>query len=360
MKVCIIGNGLTSLTLAKALINRDIFVDILKDQKDIRYSENRTLGISKSNIEYFNKNISDIKKLLWKIKSIKIFSENSSKNEIIDFSDNDGVLFAILQNDKLYKQLNNELLKSKFFSYKKKKEYKDLKKQNYNLIINCDAKNEITKKFFSKKMEKKYFCNAYTTIIEHKKLLSNSLATQVFTKGGPLAFLPMSNYKTSVVYSLKNNKKFSKDEIINQIKRFNPKYDIKNISNLSTFEIKASNLRKYYFDNILAFGDLLHRIHPLAGQGFNMSIRDVRELTKLIEKKINLGLEVDGSVCADFQKKTKDKNYIFSKGIDSIYELFNFESKIKNNLLSYSIKTLLKNKSINKFFIKFADNGISI
>ena len=121
MKVCIIGNGLTSLTLAKALINRDIFVDILKDQKDIRYSENRTLGISKSNIEYFNKNISDIKKLLWKIKSIKIFSENSSKNEIIDFSDNDEVLFAILQNDKLYKQLNNELLKNKFFSYKKKK-----------------------------------------------------------------------------------------------------------------------------------------------------------------------------------------------------------------------------------------------
>ena len=121
MKVCIIGNGLTSLTLAKALINRDIFVDNLKDQKDIRYSENRTLGISKSNIEYFNKNISDIKKLLWKIKSIKIFSENSSKNEIIDFSDNDEVLFAILQNDKLYKQLNNELLKSKFFSYKKKK-----------------------------------------------------------------------------------------------------------------------------------------------------------------------------------------------------------------------------------------------
>ena len=140
----------------------------------------------------------------------------------------------------------------------------------------------------------------------------------------------MSNYKTSVVYSLKNNKKLSKDEIINQIKIFNPKYDIKNINNLSVFEVKASNLRKYYFDNILAFGDLLHRIHPLAGQGFNMSIRDVKELIKLIEK-INLGLEVNGSVCADFQKQTKDKNYIFSKGIDSIYELFHFESKINNN-----------------------------
>ena len=97
-------------------------------------------------------------------------------------------------------------------------------------------------------------------------------------------------------------------------------------------------MRKYYFDNILAFGDLLHRIHPLAGQGFNMSIRDVKELIKLIEKKINLGLEVNGSVCADFQKQTKDKNYIFSKGIDSIYELFHFESKINNNFLSHQLK----------------------
>ena len=124
MKVCIIGNGLTSLTLAKALVNRDIFVDILKDHKDNKYSENRTLGISKSNIEYFNKNISNIKKLLWKIKSIKILSENTSKDEIINFSDNDKILFAILQNDKLYKQLNNELLKSNFFSYKKKNNIK--------------------------------------------------------------------------------------------------------------------------------------------------------------------------------------------------------------------------------------------
>ena len=44
---------------------------------------------------------------------------------------------------------------------------------------------------------------------------------------------------------------------------------------LSNFELKFSNLRKYYHENILAFGDLLHTIHPLAGQGFNMTIRDI-------------------------------------------------------------------------------------
>ena len=36
---------------------------------------NRTLGISKSNIDFFNKNILNIEKLLWNIKKIEIFQK---------------------------------------------------------------------------------------------------------------------------------------------------------------------------------------------------------------------------------------------------------------------------------------------
>ena len=56
-------------------------------------------------------------------------------------------------------------------------------------------------------MIKKYNSFAYTTIIEHKKSLNNNTAVQIFTKRGPLAFLPISNNKTSVVYSIKGLKK---------------------------------------------------------------------------------------------------------------------------------------------------------
>ena len=50
-------------------------------------------------------------------------------------------------------------------------------------------------------------------------------------------------------------------------------------------QIKITNLRTYYHQNILAFGDQLHRVHPLAGQGFNMTIRDVSVLLRLIKFK---------------------------------------------------------------------------
>ena len=87
-------------------------------------------------------------------------------------------------------------------------------------------------------------------------------------------------------------------------------------------------MRSYFHKNILAFGDLLHRIHPLAGQGFNMTIRDVKIFDKIIKEKIDLGLPLDSSVNYEFEKK-KHKNYIFSNGIDLIYEFFNFEKEIK-------------------------------
>ena len=51
--------------------------------------------------------------------------------------------------------------------------------------------NCLSKKYFSKKIEKDYYNFAYTTILEHKKL-ENISAIQIFTESGPIAFLPIS------------------------------------------------------------------------------------------------------------------------------------------------------------------------
>ena len=64
MKVCIIGDGLISLTLANVLVKKKLIVHILSNKKNNRYDKSRTLGISKSNVEYFNNNIINIEKIL--------------------------------------------------------------------------------------------------------------------------------------------------------------------------------------------------------------------------------------------------------------------------------------------------------
>ena len=356
MKVCIIGDGLVSLSLANVLIQKNIFVDIFSSKKINQYHQSRTLGISKSNTDYFNDKIVNIKKILWEIKSIKIYTEKELKKEVLKFDNENKQIFSIIRNNQLQKLLLRKLKKNKFVKFRYNYNNIEINQHEYKLIINSDPTHPYIKKFFSKKIEKKYNSSAYATTIMHKKI-KNNVAFQNFTKNGPLAFLPISDSETSIVYSLRSRNKKNSFEMNNLIKKYNPIYSIKKINSWCSFELRSSSLRNYYKDNILAFGDLLHKIHPLAGQGFNMSLRDIRLLSDLIDEKIYLGLDIDSSICQEFQKKSKDKNLIFSTGIDWIYELFNLENKINSNLLNKSINFIGKKKFVNKFLKKFADSG---
>ena len=357
MTICILGNSLSSLTLAKALVSQNICVDLLTQKKDLNLSQSRTLGISKSNLDFFNKNIINIKKILWKLKKIEIFSDNLKKEKLINFEDTNDQLFSMVKNYELYKILEKDLSRNNFFK-KKISNNKSLSFiNNYELIINCDYSHILTKKYFSKKIVKKYNSFAYTTIIKHKKILNDS-ARQIFTRRGPLAFLPISNNETSIVYSVHNSIDKRKVNIEELIKIHNFKYKINKINKIDSFELKSLNLRTYYHNNILAFGDLLHRIHPLAGQGFNMTIRDIKILTKIIVNRHTLGLPLDSTVNEEFENTLKHKNFIFSSGVDLIHEFFNIERKTKSKILSKSAQFIGSNPLINKMLTKIADEGI--
>jgi len=357
MTVCILGNSLTALTLAKTLVNHKINVDLFSSKKNYKIDRSRTIGIANNNINFFNKNIINIEKIIWKIKRIEIFSDNLKKEKLIEFKANKDHLFSIVKNNKLHQLLEKDLSKNKFFSSKFSNEKNISFLDKYELIINCDSSNFITNRYFSKKIIKEYNSNAYTTVISHDQI-SNDTAVQIFTKKGPLAFLPISNRETSVVYSVHNSND-SKDENIEQlIKDKNFKYKIKNIEKIQSFQLKSLNLRSYYHNNILAFGDLLHKVHPLAGQGFNMTIRDIKILLEIIKKKLDVGLSLDSSVNLDFQKKLKHKNFIFSNGVDLIHEFFNLERKMKTNFMSKSVKFISSYPSVNKMFTKIADRGV--
>ena len=357
MRVCIIGYGLSAITLAKALVNLNIFVELVPPKKNYKINKSRTIGISKSNVNFFNKNIINIEKIIWKLNKIEIYSDNLKNGKILNFENNDEQLFSIVKNFEIFRIVNKGLAKNKYFKIiKPKKKLTNFKE--YDLIINLDYNSDFTKRFFNKKIQKTYDSLAYTTIINHEKILNN-VAIQIFTKKGPLAFLPISNYKTSIVYSIHDRKNYNSVDIKELINQYNLKYKIKKIENIESFELKSFILRSFYHDKILAFGDLLHRIHPLAGQGFNMTIRDIIILIDIINEKKELGLPLDHSINKEFEKRLRHKNYIFFNGVDLIHEFFNVERKLNNDILSKSIKLLGKNPYLNRLFTQIADKGLN-
>ena len=341
----------------KKKLNADIVFSANFNKKETL----RTLAISKDNFDYLKKNNKKLNFSAWPTEKIKIFTEKKKSKELFEFTNKKKNNFYLVKYKEIYDDLLKNLKKNNYVKFVKTNTIpKDhfFSKKKYNLIINSDLNSYFTKKYFSKKIEKNYNSIAYTTIIDHKKLKNNT-AVQIFTKIGPIAFLPLSNKETSVVFSYDGKKKLKKKQIIELIKKFNINYKLLYFRKIEKFNLKFSMLRNYYHDNILSFGDLLHKIHPLAGQGFNMTIRDIKILSKLIDENISLGMDIDSSINLKFQNKTKHLNYVYGSGIDLIYKFFKLDNNFDNFLSEPIFKLLKKRNFFNKYANYFSDKGIN-
>ena len=362
MKICLLGNGLTAIVLAKIFADKNLEVhNFIKNEK-IRISKLRTVGISINNIKFLEKYYPNITKLGNAINEIKIYNDRDIKNQILNFNNQGTTKFYIFKYEKLYK-----FLKEKYFNNKKIRIIKNNNnniysrntKNNYDLIVDTELNSLFARKNFFSSIKKNYQSHAYVTLIKHDKI-KNNIARQVFTRNGPIAFLPLNNSITSVVLSFKKiEKQLKKKDLFDLIKKYNNEYSNINFKNFETFKLKFSIMRKYYFQNVLAFGDKLHTIHPLAGQGFNMTLRDIIELSKIIDENIQLGLPINKSVSREFEKKMRYKNTIFSNGIDLIHELFLIENKFPNTVVKNFFNLFNKNKFFNKYTELIANKGIN-
>ena len=128
-------------------------------------------------------------------------------------------------------------------------------------------------------------------------------------------------------------------------------------------EIEYKNLNflirnKYYQDRILLFGDALHVVHPFVGQGFNMILRDLSSLEKILSNKINLGLDIGSSdILLEFSDEIKPRNFAYSMGIDFFRNSFSIKNqyfkKFRNNIMA----KLNKNNFVKDIFFDLADKG---
>ena len=104
----------------------------------------------------------------------------------------------------------------------------------------------------------------------------------------------------------------------------------------------------------------MHQIHPLSGQGFNMSLRDIKVLLDLIRNKESLGLPIDYSIFKHFEDKTKHSNFIFSSGNDFIYEFFNFDNHYFKSVSKKIFNSLNNSIFFKKLAVNYADKGFKI
>ena len=89
-----------------------------------------------------------------------------------------------------------------------------------------------------------------------------------------------------------------------------------------------------------------------------MTIRDIKIISDIIDKKVNLGLPIDKSVAIEFQNSSKHINYLYGRAIDGIYEFFKIDNKLNNTISKPLFGILNKNKIFKKYSTIFSDLGI--
>ena len=378
-KICIIGDGLAGLSTATALSEAKIKIDLYtsNNQKNKILNDNRITAISESSSQFIKKKM-NIKNnfLVWSCKEISLYFENKKNiKNFLNFKEDKKNLMHIFQNKKFKKILKKKILDKKNIRLIKKKitniNFKeglvliDKKIFYYDLIILCTG---VHSKFYDqithgRFIEKNYNEVALSTIVEHESKITK--ASQFFLKEGPLAILPFNKNSFSVVWSVNNsffnkNKKFLKNSLVLKIKLLLNNIKIKKVENIQSFPIKLNLKTKYFKNNILILGDGLHMVHPLAGQGFNLVLRDIKKLGELILKSSNLGLPLKNSFLLEhFSQSRKPENIILGLGIDLTHTFF----KDRKYILPFK-KIILNNISNFKFVKKISkiisNKGISI
>ena len=387
-KICIIGGGLTGLITAITLSKLNLNIDLIAGDVEKNIKSNRTIAISQNNYNFVKKlNISNLsKKEFWPCSKMKLYGENKKEKftEIFALGNNQSQKKKILymtENSKIMRHMIQNIKKNKLISFKTQKiiskiissgllksvKYNNNNNSKYNLIIICSGSDSnLVKTFFHDKYFKHFYEEiSITTTLSHSSI-KNNIVRQIFLDSEIFALLPISNTKTSVVWSVKKKAiykyKDKKNLLLKNKIKFYAKNFLRNINLSANIEQKNLNLlirERYYQDRILLFGDALHVVHPLVGQGFNMVLRDLINLEKILKNKINLGLDVGSSdILSEFSKEIKPRNFAYSVGIELIRNIFAFEGKAFKDLRNKIIIRLNKNNFIKDLFYNLADKGL--
>ena len=371
-KICIIGTGLSGLTTAIILSKLNLNIDLFCE-KNKKYPEQdkRTTALSENNFQFLKEKINfKNSNYFWPCKKINLFYQN--KKEYLNFFNFNGKnknLMYIFQNKKFVQHINNEIKKSKNIKllYKSIQEIDcknsfvkfNNKKAYYDLIILCAGNKNI---FYDNISDNRFISKDYkefaiTGTVQHNLKLNGS--SQYFLEEGPLAILPFKKNMFSLVWSISNNfydKNFRK-LIKEKLKDIFGKKEKLKILKLQSFPLYLDLKTKYFKKNTLILGQGLHTIHPIAGQGFNLILRDIAKLYLIIKKNLELGLTIKNSfILKEFYDSRNPENTIIGLGNDLIHNFFK-KNKLTDPIKLQLIKNINKYKIIKKVSQMISDRG---
>ena len=158
-------------------------------------------------------------------------------------------------------------------------------------------------------------------------------AEQHFLPAGPFAILPLPGRRSSIVWNessadAKSLLALEPAEFLAQLeRRFTLKLGaIEIASRIESFPLSFRVAREFVGTRLALIGDAAHLVHPLAGQGLNLGLRDVAALVEALVKPLRLGLDPgDPATLEDYQRGRRFDVVFNGMSMDTMNRLFSNE-----------------------------------
>lgn len=136
-----------------------------------------------------------------------------------------------------------------------------------------------------------------TTQVPH-----NNRAFERFTDSGPIALLPMTDNRSSLVWTVKSNEvqqimSLNEDEFAMRLQQYFGDWAGKflTVGKRFSYDLKLIKAEHSIHHRLALLGNASHSLHPIAGQGFNLGMRDVEALANIIEKALKDNRDIGSS-----------------------------------------------------------------
>jgi 2-octaprenyl-6-methoxyphenol hydroxylase len=201
------------------------------------------------------------------------------------------------------------------------------------LVVAADGGNSTVRSLLSiPQAVKDYQQTAVVTEVTTSKDHQGT-AFERFTRSGPLALLPLGPKRCSVVWTL--NAEDAEDvlregesEFVAQLQdAFGHWLGILTLARKPQgFPLKLIRAEQMTDDRVILIGNAMHTIHPVAGQGFNLGLRDAAVLAERIAARHRLGEDIgDAGFLAQYAAARKSDLATVIRFTDSLIRIFSNE-----------------------------------
>jgi ubiquinone biosynthesis UbiH/UbiF/VisC/COQ6 family hydroxylase len=185
-------------------------------------------------------------------------------------------------------------------------------------------------------------------------------ALQAFNAGGPIGILPIKNKTFSIVWSLPEDKcqhwldcdqETFKQGVKDAIGKDLGSVEL--VSKRAAFPLTQLYSDRYFENRVVLCGDTAHGIHPLAGQGVNLGIGDIKQLFEIIDIKTLKDDDMLRVALRKYQRRRTSQVKETSEMMSFLHHLFKDDNHIKKPLRTLGLK-LMNNSPLKKWFISQA------